>query len=200
VKFRIQNLHVAVRPNVSGRHDAFAFRVDLQHFFLVRVDLEREAFQIEDDLRHILEDARNRGKFMKDAVDLHRDDGRARQGRKQDAAEGVAQRHAVAAFERFHDEPPVFVVLIHFHDFDFRLFDHNHALTLPTCTAPRHKKALSGGSPPTGGFRCASCRWSSLAPACVSGVADPAVRLTTKWGKPCSMPYRHNHYSPVVSV
>ena len=49
---------------------------------------------------------------MQDAVNLDGGDGRAGDGRQQDAAQGVAQSHAVAALQRFDDEFAVSLSLL----------------------------------------------------------------------------------------
>ena len=59
-----------------------------------------EVLEVEDDIRNVLADARERGELVRDALDLDGRDGGALERREQDAAQRVAERVAEAAVER----------------------------------------------------------------------------------------------------
>ena len=65
---------------------------------------EHEPLDVEDDVGDVLDDALGRGELVLDALDLDGGRFRAVQRGEQHAAHAVAQRIAVAALKRFHDE------------------------------------------------------------------------------------------------
>ena len=71
---------------------------------LARERLQQHALQIEDDVRHVLRDARNRRELVAHALDLDRADRAALDGRKQHAAERIPDRAGVADFKRLGHE------------------------------------------------------------------------------------------------
>jgi hypothetical protein len=64
-----------------------------------RVALEPELLDVEDDLGHVLLDARDRRELLVHVTDLDARDGRPLEGRQEDAPERVAERDAVAGLE-----------------------------------------------------------------------------------------------------
>ena len=69
MKLGIQDLHIGVSDDVR-RCDLFlACDVQAQSMRLLTVHLEAERLEVQHDVRHIVPDARNRGKLMQNAVD-----------------------------------------------------------------------------------------------------------------------------------
>ena len=66
--------------------------------------LEFDPLQVEHDVGHVLDYARESGKFMLRAGDFHRGDRSAFERGKQDAAKRIADRVAVAGFKGFGDK------------------------------------------------------------------------------------------------
>ena len=58
--------------DVARGHFAFAFCLDVNRFGRFAVDLGDQAFDVQDDFRHILFDARDRRELVLHAVDLDR--------------------------------------------------------------------------------------------------------------------------------
>ena len=94
------------------------------------MELRDQSFDIEDDLRYILLDTRDRGKLVQHAVDF---DGRHRMSRqrgKQHTAQAVAQRDAKAALQRLHNKLAVGSVGGKVQCFDFGFLDLYHFANL----------------------------------------------------------------------
>ena len=66
--------------------------------------LKQDLFQIEHDVRHILDHAVNGGELVHGAIDLDGADGGAFQRGEEDAAERIADGMAVSGFKGFGDE------------------------------------------------------------------------------------------------
>ena len=60
--------------------------------------------EVQHDIGHVLHDARQGSEFMLRARDLDRGDGGAFERREQHAAEGIADRVAIAGFKRLGDK------------------------------------------------------------------------------------------------
>ena len=69
----------------------------------VAVHAQPDALDVEHDVGHVLEHARQRGEFVQHALDLDRGDRRALQRGQQHAAQRIAERQAEAALERLGD-------------------------------------------------------------------------------------------------
>ena len=65
--------------------------------------LDGDVLDVEDDVGHVLAHAGDRRELVQHAVDVNRRDRRALQGRQQNAAQRVAERHAEAALQRLGD-------------------------------------------------------------------------------------------------
>ena len=66
--------------------------------------LDGDRLHVEDDVRHVLADARDGGELVQHAVDMDRRDSGALQRRQQDAAQRVAERRAEATLERLRND------------------------------------------------------------------------------------------------
>jgi len=101
---RVEDLDIG-----DGRDRAraqFAGALALQHETLlaIGVKLERQLLDVQDDIRHVLADTRDRRELVQDAIDLDRGDRTALQRGQQHAPQRVAQRQAEAPLERFCDK------------------------------------------------------------------------------------------------
>ena len=126
MQFRVYNLHICVGDDIAGLDFAFATSVNNDLLRALAVQFHAQFLNVKDDFRDIFLDAFHGRKLMQYAIDL---DGRSRhtgQGGKQHPAEGVAQRRAKPAFQRFHHE--FAVILGQLYAFDFRSFDFYHSL------------------------------------------------------------------------
>ena len=85
----VEDLHVAVSLNVTGRYNRGALGLDIYGFLLVAIKFRDNAFNIENDLGYILFHTFDGGEFMRNIVDLRCNHGTAGQRRKQDPAQGV---------------------------------------------------------------------------------------------------------------
>src|SRR5436189_448728 len=82
------------------------------YFDLGRVAVQAgdQVLEVEEDVGHVLPDARQRRELVRDALDLHRGDRSALERREQHAAPRVAERVAEAAIERLDLEDPAVLV------------------------------------------------------------------------------------------
>jgi hypothetical protein len=101
----VEDFDVLVQLEVAGGDDAGTFDVEVDRGGgLVGLQLEGDLLQVEDNVHHVFFDARNILELVLNALDLHAGDRGALDARQQDAAQGVAQRHAKAALERLGEE------------------------------------------------------------------------------------------------
>src|SRR5579872_7471830 len=75
----IEQLDIRVGDDIGGGHFPLAARLDAQHFGLIGGELERQSFEVEDDVGDVLDHARYRRELVQHAIDLHVGDGRTRQ-------------------------------------------------------------------------------------------------------------------------
>ena len=66
--------------------------------------LESDVLEVQQDFEHVFFHAFQRGVFVFDVVDADLGDRPSGDGRKQHAAERVAQRMTITAFQRFDDD------------------------------------------------------------------------------------------------
>src|SRR5450432_1027026 len=103
----VEHLDAVREDDVARRDLALAVLLDADDARL-RVDaLEQDLFEVQHDVRDVLDDVGDRGELVEGALDLDGRDGRALQRRQQDAAQAVAQRRAEATLERLARELPV---------------------------------------------------------------------------------------------
>ena len=101
---RIDDLHPGIELDVSGGDGTVAVHLDeeLVGFALLRND--EDFLEVEHDVRDVLDDAVDGLELVVHAVDLDRADGAALDGAEEHAAEGVADRVAIAGLEGLGDE------------------------------------------------------------------------------------------------
>ena len=126
----VEDFDLAVALDRAGRDLARSFRLDIRDLRPFAVDLRDQALDIQNDLGHVLFDALDGRELVEDAVDLDRGHRHAGQRGQQDTTQAVADGHAVAAIQRFHDELAVGAVRCQIQRFDTGLFDRYHAKTL----------------------------------------------------------------------
>jgi hypothetical protein len=107
VRRRVEDLDVGVLLEIGGGDDARAALFEVEGLGTAAVKLERDLFEVEDDVRHVLDDALERRELMENAFDADGGDGRPFNGREQDAAKRVADRRTEATLERLGGETPV---------------------------------------------------------------------------------------------
>ncbi len=105
VRLGLEDLDTLVHLDVLGAHDARLLHAEIERAALLRVHLERDLLEVEDDVGGILHHARNRRELVQHAVDLHGGDGGAFNRRQQHATQRVADGGAEAALERLRVEP-----------------------------------------------------------------------------------------------
>ena len=100
VQISVEHFDVVVGLDLAA-HD-FARSLDIQtrdaHAFADH--LERNLFQVEDDIGGVFDHAGNGAELMRHAIDTHAGDGGAFNGAKQHTAETGADRGSESAFER----------------------------------------------------------------------------------------------------
>src|SRR6267143_5179330 len=79
VKVRRQDLNVRIVLHVAGFGDPGSFLAQANGLGLIGVQLETDLLDVENDVGDVFGDARNRGEFVQDALDLDGDDGGTRQ-------------------------------------------------------------------------------------------------------------------------
>ena len=102
--FRLENVDCRVALQIRRRDLPLPGDVDRQDLLIGRVHLDRDLLQVEDDVGHVLDAPRQRGKLVQDPVDLDRGDRRSLDRREQHPPQRVADRGAEAAFERLRVE------------------------------------------------------------------------------------------------
>ena len=107
LEVRVQDLEVGGRLDVRGRDRPGALLREV-HLDLGRLAVEPadEVAEVQDDVRDVLADARERRELVGDALDLDGGHRRALQRGEQHAPERVAERVAEAAVERLDRETP----------------------------------------------------------------------------------------------
>src|SRR5580765_6820513 len=108
---RIEDLEVGRRLDVARGDLAGAARrhanLDLRRLAVEHAD---HALEVEDDVRDVLANARDRRELVRDALDLHRGDCGALERREQHAAQRVSEGVTEAAVERLdHEDSALFV-------------------------------------------------------------------------------------------
>ena len=96
----VEHLDGVLDGEIAGDNRAGAFLLQVEFSVLARERLEQHALQVEDDVRHVLRDARHRRELMADALDLDRADRAALDGREEHAAERIPDCAGIADFKR----------------------------------------------------------------------------------------------------
>ena len=100
----IHDLDIVANLDVAGGNDPLSLPGQRQDSLATVVHLQHDAFQIEDQVDDILAHAVQGGILVQHTLDVYLGRRRAGHRRKQDAAQGVAERVAITALERFHDD------------------------------------------------------------------------------------------------
>ena len=110
-ELRVEDLEVGGGDDVSRRDDAGTVLGDVGLDLAVPLrGAADEALQVQDDVRDVLADARDRRELVLDALDLDGRDCTALERREQDAPQRVAERVAEATIERFDREHSTVIV------------------------------------------------------------------------------------------
>ena len=126
VQLRVQDLDLAIGLNVAGSNFTGTHSVDVHSLDTGAVQLHDHALNVQNDLSHVLGNTGDGGELMLNAGDLDRSSGVAGQTAQQNAAQGVAQSHAVATLQRLHNVHAVGSVVGRVHAGNARLFNFNH--------------------------------------------------------------------------
>ena len=122
MKFRIEDLNIGIRCDIGSRYFLFTFDINPNHLRLICKHLEAKLFKIQNDIRDVVPDTRDRRELMQHSVDADRCDRSTWKRGKQNTAQAVADCRTVAAFQRLAYKLSVSVVFADFYNLDFRLF------------------------------------------------------------------------------
>ena len=114
----IDDGNVVGKIEVGGGHNAFAVLAEHDGDFVAAVKLEDNTLEVEKDVNDVFENAVDLGVFVNDARDLDFRRRKADHGAQKDAAERIAERVAVAAFERFERDDGAVRIVFGKRDFD----------------------------------------------------------------------------------
>jgi hypothetical protein len=103
----IEDLDLRVLGHLSGRDVARAADVDREDLRLLRVESERNLLQVQDDVGHILLNARDRGELVQHPLDVDGGDRRPLDRRQQATAKSVANGRRETPLERLRGEAAV---------------------------------------------------------------------------------------------
>jgi hypothetical protein len=104
---RIEDLDVRILFEVGSRDDARPLLLEVQSLRAAAVQLEGDLFEVENDIRHVFDDALERRELMKNAFDANRSDRRTLDGGEQDPPQRVPDGGSESTLERLGDETPV---------------------------------------------------------------------------------------------
>ncbi len=119
----VQHFDVCTGGDVAGGDDARALLRERHALRAFGVQTQRQVLDVQDDVRHILADARDGGELMQHAVDLNGGNGRALKRGHQHAAKRVAEGEAEAALERLGDDRRETLRIMARIDFELVRFD-----------------------------------------------------------------------------
>ena len=100
----VEDLHVADGVDVARRDGAGAGLAKRHALRAVALHPDGDRLDVEDDVRHVLADARDRRELVQHAVDVHRRHRRALKRRQEHAAQRVAERRAEATLQGLGDD------------------------------------------------------------------------------------------------
>src|ERR1051325_1284948 len=104
---RIEDFDFRVRLlDVGGGHILRPLQIHDDLCQLLVEQLHPHGFEVQNNLGDVLDGPRDARKFMEHTLDPDGGKRRAGKGRKQDAAEGVSDRHSEPLLERLKDKPP----------------------------------------------------------------------------------------------
>ena len=96
----IEDLDRRIALQVGRRDLALLVRVERQDLLFVRVHLDGDLLQVQDDVGDVFHDARQRRELVKNALDFHGRDRGALDRRQKHPAQSVAHRRPEPALER----------------------------------------------------------------------------------------------------
>jgi hypothetical protein len=100
----VEDLNVVADLDLTGAHLARAGRLQRDALRAIAVHADGKRLDVQDDVGHVLTDARDRRELVENALDLDRGHRRALERRQQHATQRVAERQAEAALERLGDD------------------------------------------------------------------------------------------------
>jgi hypothetical protein len=107
VRGRVEDFDVRVILEVGGRHDTRALLFEVERFRTFTVKLEGYLLEVENDVRHVLDDAGERRELVKNAFHANRRDSRPLDRGKQHAPERVTDGGTKTTLERLRNEATV---------------------------------------------------------------------------------------------
>src|SRR5207237_10570748 len=105
----VENLHVAIGFDHAGGDHTRLVSLQRNGLRIIAIQFEWNLLEIQDDVGGVFDDARNRLKLVENALDANRGDGRAFDGRAQNAAERVSNSGSETTLERLRIE---FAILV----------------------------------------------------------------------------------------
>jgi len=106
----VGNLHTVRQLDIAGSHHARAFGIQADDRIVAILHGDRNFFQVQQDLEHILLDTLDGAVFVQYTFDFCLDDGTTRHRGQQDTAQGVAQRVPETALQRLQRDFRVAIV------------------------------------------------------------------------------------------
>jgi hypothetical protein len=103
----VEDLDVRVFFEVGGGDDARSLLLEIEGLGAGAVELEGDLLEVEHDVRHVFDDALQRGELVQDTFHADGRDRGALDGGEQDAAQRVTDRGAEAALEGLGREAAV---------------------------------------------------------------------------------------------
>ncbi len=111
-QIRIQNFNVLISLNIGSMYNALSLIFDVRSLGFIRLTVifDRKTLDIHNDLRHIFLDAGNRAEFMQHTLNLNLAHRRPGQGGKHNSSQRIAERNAVASFQRLNHKLSILLV------------------------------------------------------------------------------------------
>src|SRR5688572_10182086 len=106
----VENLDVGIVFDVRGSIAAGLCTLEVDQLRAFAVELQRNLFKVQDDIRGVFDDSGNRGKLVQDALDVYSCNGGTLDRGQKHAAKSVADRGAEAALERLCGEGRIAIV------------------------------------------------------------------------------------------
>ena len=152
----VHDVDVMAGLDLAGADLAGAGRGQHHALWPLAMHAQSELLDVEHDVGHVLAHARHGTEFVQHAVDLHRGDRGALKRGQQDAANGVAERHAKAALQRLGDDGGDAVRIVARLDFELFRLDQRLPIALNDhgITSLRSRPLRRAGWVRTGKGRC----------------------------------------------
>ena len=101
---RVKDLDIADSLNVASRNDAWAFLADDHALRALAFHADGDFLDVQNDIRNVFADARDRREFMQNAIDLNGGHGSAAKRRQKHATQSITERQTETAFQRFSND------------------------------------------------------------------------------------------------